>query len=415
MNSRTELLCVRNLRTVDGRSTGIVIEKNETNGNSFTVRHIGSVSGERFGKNARVIDGEGGVLAPAFFDLHGFPDRHRTVSAWKSQTEAAARGGFGWIVELNPPSGEAAKRAWLARAAEGMSKALSVESIPRDPGLIADAKERGVLALSDGGVPISEHQALLDVMKAAGEADMLLLLSALSPGWQGILREGRAASYYKVRSVSDAAEELAVSRIVIFSRQSGCRVHIPCISTAGALRLIRAAKAEGLRITCGTTPFHLACSEDDLFLSGTFAKLQPPLTDRAQAEALAEGIADGTIDCISSGHTPCHRWEKQQSMEQAPFGAPSYRTFFGTCFSRLVERGVIDLPRLLELISTVPASLLGIDNSIAVGKEAAFAVLQPNREWMVGEDGTEDTVMTPLAGQTLRGMTAHSFICGKWY
>jgi len=154
--------------------------------------------------------------------------------------------------------------------------------------------------------------------------------------------------------------------------------------------------------------------EDALFLSGSAAKLSPPLPDEAGREAILAALADGTVDCLASYHLPCRRWEKQVPPEQAVAGAPSYRTALGVGLRWLVGTGVLSLPRLIAMMSEIPASLLGRESGLAVGGEAAFAVLGDGEEWTVGEGGNEAELLSPFSGQTLRGRIIHRFFDGRW-
>ncbi len=410
-----KLLCVRNLRSLDGEGIGLVAEKTEEYGNKWHISRIGTPGDLRFGKEARLIDGEGDILVPAFWDLYGFPDCQRTAGALKEETGAAARSGFGWVSECDPPGSDRARSAFHQRISGAHCNLTPIEPLPDTPEEIAGAAERGAAALSDGGRSIGDSARLFALMQEAAKHGLLMMLSPRSPEWQGVLHQGRVANYFRVAGVPDAAEEAAVARLIVLARASRCHVHLPCISGAGALRQIKAAKAEGLPITCGVTPFHFACCEEDLFLVGTAGKILPPLSDRENVDALIRGIADGVVDCISTAHTPCRLWEKQRPMESAAFGASGYATALSAGITYLVDRGVVSLKQLVAMMTTAPAAILGRDTSLSVGAPADFALIKPMKTWVVGETGGAHAPVTPFAGQTLRGVVSHSFISGVWY
>lgn len=411
MSVGKRFLCVRNLHTLSGRGTGLIAERT---GTDYVICHIGSLSGKTFGADAQIVDGEGGVLVPAFVDLHGFPDRERTAPALREASARAAENGYAAIADADPPVGAQRLESRDKRAASARCRLLPIAPLPDSPEEVGALASRGVCGLTDGISPIADTPRLASLMASARECSLPLLLSPLYPLWQGMLRPGRAASYYRVPSVPATAEELAIGRLLILARDAGCRLHIPCISTAGGVDLIRRAKKEGLDVTCGVTPFHLALTEEDLFWSGTASKMSPPLGTEDDRDALLRAVGDGTIDCISTGHVGCRSWEKRCSMSEAVFGAPAYRTALGVCLTRLVETGIITLPRLIAMMSENPAKVIGLKTSLAEGNAAEFTVISTGREWVVGENRREEELLSPFSGQTLRGAVLHSFIGGEW-
>lgn len=413
MRSGKRYLIVHNLRTPDGRGNGIVAECVD---GKWVICRVGSLAGESFPRDALIYDGEGGVLIPSMVDLCGFPDKYQSTLSLKQETALAARCGYGAIADHSFFDDEQAPENMQMRKSHAQCRLLSIAPLPKHPEAVADCAARGFAALSDGGRPVADHALLLAYMDAAAKQDIPLILFPFCPGWSGALRADKTAEYFRVSGVPDIAEELAVKRLLTFSGATGCRIHIPCVSTAGALREIRRAKADGVPVTCGVTPFHLALTSADVFLNGTAAKLQPPLRGRDSLEAVKEAIADRTVDCISSGHVPCRRWEKQRSMSDAPAGASSYQTALGVCIRHLVQAGVIDLPRLINLMSEAPAEIVGTACTLAPGEPANFAVLAPEKEWVVGDGvSEEEETVTPFRGQTLCGRVVHSFVMGKWY
>lgn len=413
MRNGGRYLIVHNLRTPDGRGNGIVAEC--VNG-EWVICRVGSLAGENFPRDAAVYDGGGGVLIPSMVDLCGFPDRYQSALSLKQETALAARCGYGTVADYSFSDEGQTPEGAQTRRSHAQCRILTIAPLPKKPEDIAECADRGAAALSDGGKPISDPALLLAYMAEAAKKDLPLILFPFCPGWSGALRDDKTAAYFRVPGVPDVAEELAVKRLLTLAGATGCRIHIPCVSTAGALREIRRAKADGIPVTCGVTPFHFALTSADVFLNGTAAKLQPPLRGRDSVEAVREAIADHTVDCISSGHVPCRRWEKQRSMLDAPAGASGYQTALGACIRHLVQAGVIDLPHLIRLMSEAPAEIVGCKCALAPGEPANFAVLAPETEWVVGDCAPgEEEMVTPFRGQTLCGRVAHSFVMGKWY
>jgi len=405
------LLYVGNLRAPEGGASGVLIERDQ---GIRRVRHVGALPARALPPDTTRLDGGGGVLIPALTDMGGFPDRFRRRESLRAEQAEAVACGYGSLVELNPPEGAAGMNEMLRRSEGGQGRLIPIAALPHARGEMASLVEAGAVALSDGGAAVEDSALLYDLMREAASLSLPLILSSACPGWTGQARAGRCARYFSLAPLPDAAFELAVMRILLLAERSGCRVHLSCLTTAGELAAVRAAKARGVAVSCGVSPFHAALSEDALFLSGSAAKLSPPLPDEAGREAILAALADGTVDCLASYHLPCRRWEKQVPPEQAVAGAPSYRTALGVGLRWLVGTGVLSLPRLIAMMSEIPASLLGRESGLAVGGEAAFAVLGDGEEWTVGEGGNEAELLSPFSGQTLRGRIIHRFFDGRW-
>jgi dihydroorotase len=192
-------------------------------------------------------------------------------------------------------------------------------------------------------------------------------------------------------------------------------VHIAHISTARALEFVRDAKRRGVRATCEVTPHHFALNHERVGDYDTNAKMNPPLRSERDREAMLEGLADGTIDAIATDHAPHHSDEKCVEFAHAPFGIVGLETAVPICLDRLVHAGVIDLTRLVELLTRGPADILRIDGGrLAVGRPADVTVLDLEQTTVVTpEEFRSKSRNTPFGGLTYRGAAAMTIVGGR--
>ncbi|MGH9789489.1 MAG: amidohydrolase family protein, partial [Candidatus Acidiferrales bacterium] len=194
------------------------------------------------------------------------------------------------------------------------------------------------------------------------------------------------------------------------------RVHIAHLSTRGALAIVRAAKKEGVRITCEVTPHHFTLTDEACRDYDTRAKMNPPLRTAEDVAALIEGLADGTVDAIATDHAPHAETEKQTDFEAAPFGIIGLETALGLALERLVHSGKISLKRMIELLSTTPARILGVEGGqLKVGAPADVTLFDPDRKWTYrAEQGVSKSRNTPFDGHSFRGGPVATLVAGAF-
>jgi dihydroorotase len=207
-----------------------------------------------------------------------------------------------------------------------------------------------------------------------------------------------------------------VLRDIALLELTGGRLHIAHVSTAGAVRAIREAKSRGLRITAEATPHHLALSDEDVARSGydPSFKMNPPLRSLEDVQAVRQGLADGTIDCIATDHAPHSAVEKDLEFDQAANGIVGLETAFGVCLA-LVREGVIDARRLIEAFTIGAARAFGLSGgTLAVGAAADVAVLDPSIDWRCDPAlFYSKSRNSPWKGATLTGRCTHTFVDGR--
>jgi len=204
--------------------------------------------------------------------------------------------------------------------------------------------------------------------------------AALSEG--GVVNAGKVASAFGLKGIPRESEEIMVARNIILSRNTGRGIHISKVSTRGSVELIREAKAKGVKITCDTQPHYFTLTEDNVDGYNTMVKLKPPLRTWEDVEAVVEGLIDGTIDVISSGHTPATIESKHKEFDMASFGISALETAFAISYVALVSSGKMKLGQLLDKFHKHPADILLLKGKqgVKVGADGDLVIFAPKEE-----------------------------------
>ena len=244
----------------------------------------------------------------------------------------------------------------------------------------AALKNAGVVALSDDGLPIVNDDVMREALVSACASDLLV--------------------------ISHCEEEKPmVARDVKLAAEVDARVHIAHVSTADAVDTIRKAKAAGVKVTAETCPHYFSISNAVVGDKGTYAKMSPPLRTGEDVEAIIEGLCDGTIDAIATDHAPHSVEEKAFTFDEAPNGIIGLETLLGVSLTFLYHTGKLGLDRVIELMSTTPACILGLDaGSLEIGGAADIVLFDPNEEWVVDSSVFKSKSRnTPFGGMKLKG------------
>jgi dihydroorotase len=221
----------------------------------------------------------------------------------------------------------------------------------------------------------------------------------------GVAHEGFQAAALGLRGIPGAAETVMVERDVTLAELTGAPVHIAHMSARGSLRAVRAGKDRGVRVTCEVTPHHVTLTDEALAGYDTNYKMNPPLREAADREAMIRGIVDGTVDAIATDHAPHHADEKLVEFDRAPFGIVGLETAVSIALDRLVHAGVIGIGRLVELLSVNPARIL---------RSADLTLLAPDAPVTVRASSLRSkSKNTPFDGWQLRGGVAATIVGGR--
>lgn len=385
------------------------------------------------------FDATGLVVCPGLVDIHvhGRTPGQEYKEDTSTLSAAAARGGFTSVCVMPNTQPTIDCRSVvedvLARAkSEGNGVRIhpiaSVSIAAKNEQLteFGDLKDAGAVAVSDDAFPVQDADFLRRVFRYAKTLDLLTMLHcediALTGGGHagvgkggGVMNEGRTSLELGLRGMPRVSEELAVYKACALAREVGSRVHILHVSTRAAVELVRAFKSQGVHVTAEAGPHHFALTDESVRGFNTHAKMNPPLRLKEDCDAIIEGFADGTIDCIATDHAPHAAREKDREFDQAPFGIIGLETSLAVSLGTLVSNGPLDVPRLVELMSCAPARLLGLDaGTLAKGARADVCVFDPNEKWTVREDELKSkSKNSPWLGREMTGRVKATWTGGK--
>jgi dihydroorotase len=285
---------------------------------------------------------------------------------------------------------------------------------------VAELKQAGCVAISDDGHPVATALLLRRALEYAGMFDMPVIEHCEDPTLKGdgVAHEGFHASTLGLRGIPAAAEALGVERGILLSELTGSAFHVAHMSTRASLRAVRKGKEAGVRVTCEVTPHHFTLTDEALARPvpyDTNTKMNPPLREAMDRDALVDGLADGTVDAIATDHAPHHYDEKQVEFDRAPFGIIGLETAVPLTLDRLLHSGRARLPRIVELLSVNPARILGVrGGSLAEGAPADITILAPELNVRVEARSMRSrSKNTPFDGWELRGGVAATLVGGR--
>lgn len=356
--------------------------------------HIAEVGVDLSAAGATIVECAEKVVVPGLIDIHthlrepGFEYKEDVESG----TRAAAHGGFTAVCAMpntNPICDEGAAVRFLVERAQERGRvrvhpigALTVGLLGESIAEMGDMIAEGAVAFSDDGRGVQDAGMMRRVMDYAKAFDAIVVSHCEDEALvgEGVVNEGAVSTRLGLAGWPAAGEEVAVARDVAIAELTGCRLHIAHLTTAGALQVVRDAKARGVAVTCEVTPHHLFLDEESLSAASydTNFKMNPPLRTPEDREALVAGLLDGTVDAIATDHAPHAPHEKALEFELAPFGTTGLETALPLVITNLLARELLSWGDVVRLMAIGPRAALGLPPvTLAAGSVADITVIDP--------------------------------------
>ena len=372
------------------------------------------------------------IICPGLIDMHVHlrEPGHEHKETIASGTAAAAAGGFTAVAcmpNTNPVNDNAGVTELILRKAaeSGLARVYPIGAVSRGQkgeqlADIAELRAAGCVAVTDDGHPVATALLARRALEYTSMFNMPLIehCEDLSLKADGCAHEGPRAAELGLRGIPGAAESIMAARDVLLAEMTGGRVHIAHMSAWTTLEAVRQGKNRGVNVTCEVTPHHFTLTDDSLaepIAYDTNTKMNPPLREARDRDAMIAGIVDGSVDAIATDHAPHHYDEKNVEYDRAPFGIVGLETAIPLAFDRLVHAGHIDVGRLIELMSVNPARILGIPGgSLAAGAIADVTILAPDLKVTIDRARLRSrSKNTPFHGWTFRGGVAATIVGGR--
>ena len=375
------------------------------------------------------IDASGKHIFPGLIDMHvhlrepGFEKKEDIESGSK----AAVKGGFTQVCcmpNTNPVTDNKVVVTYIkARAKEvNLCKIHPVGAITKglkgeEMAPIAGMKKAGAVAISDDGVAVKNSRLMRLAMEYAKDFNITCLCHCedkdLVDG--GSVHEGLSATIAGIRGIPRAAEDVIIARELCLAEELDVPVHICHVSTYSGVRMIRNAKKAGVKVTAETCPHYFAATDEIIRTYDTNTKVNPPIREEIDKQAIIEGLKDGTLDCIVTDHAPHHFDDKNVEYPLAAFGISGIETSFGFAITYLYNAGVLSLPEIADRMSGAPARILGLEGGeIAVGGVADLTIADLSEKWVVDpQKFVSKGKNNPFGGRELSGVVKYTIVDGE--
>lgn len=413
-------LLIKNARVIDpsrdfDKTTDILIENGKL------------ASFGEFDVADRIIDARGLIAAPGLVDMHvHLRDPGQTYKEdILTGCKAAAAGGVTSLLcmpNTNPTVDNADTVKYILDKAENASAKVYVAASitkglqSKEPTDLDELKAAGAVALSDDGRPVENTAMLINAMKKAPELGLKITAhcESLPIANGGIINEGEVSRELGVKGIPDSAEDCGTMREISFADAFNVPVHICHVSTKNSVRMIRDAKARGVKVTAETAPHYFSFTEKELLKRDADYRMNPPLRREEDRQAVIEGLKDGTLDAIATDHAP-HAPEEKQDFLKAPNGSIGMETSLCAGITNLVKTGELTINELINKMSTAPAEILGINaGTLKVGSPADIVLFDTDESYVVDVNKLHGkSKNSPFKGKELYGKVKYTILNGN--
>ena len=374
-----------------------------------------------------IVEEKGLFISPGWFDTacrFGEP-LYEEAETLQSGAMAALRGGY-TAVALSSPKDSPTDSRQKVEFFISKGKDLPINIYPvgtatenADGKAMAesfDMTQGGAIAFADGK-QIQNNLIEELVFEYNGAQDYLTITTPMdrSIRHQGVMHEGEVSTTLGLHGIADVAEDVAVARDIFLAKYAKCPLHISCVTTPEAVKMIADAQKKGVNVTCSVTPHHLLLTDENLKEFDTRYKVMPPLRTKKHIDALKKAIKNGVVNCIASDHTPIDVEDKKCEYDRADFGTLGLQTAFGAAWEVLND--VISLEKMIELMSINPRQRFKVDvPSIEIGGKAEMTMFLPDVQWSFSKEMIESKAKnSAFIGQKLRGMVFAIYNKGYLY
>src|SRR5580658_113017 len=416
-------LVIRNGRVMDPAGLDAVSDVVIEDGRIAAIGEHLALSG------AGELDATGLIVTPGFIDMHvhlrepGF-EYAETI---ETGARAAAAGGFTSICPMpntSPVNDNATVTSYIVEKArrDAVVNVFPIGAITKgskgeELAEIGSMRQAGAVAISDDGRPVMNARVMRRAMECARSFGIPVINHCedlhLSAG--GDMHEGLESVRLGLRGIPGCSEDVMVARDILLAELTGANYHVAHISSRHSVEMVAFAKARGIAVTAEATPHHLALADTDMRPYDSNYKMKPPLRSACDVTAVVDGVVRGAIDAIATDHAPHPGSEKMQEFEQCPFGIIGLETALGVALERLVHSGKIGLPRLVELFTSGPARILGIDRgTLESGSLDDGTIFSTERAWTYDVNKSfSKSRNSPYDGYAFRGGPVAAVVAGE--
>ncbi len=379
--------------------------------------------------DADIIDVSGKIVTPGLIDMHvHFREPGQEAKEdFVSGSKAAAAGGYTTVATM-PNTKPVVDTAALVRSLQERAReaglihveiigALTKGQKGEELAEVGDMTEAGAVAFSDDGHFVKSAKVLLNGFDYLRTFDKIIINHDEEPTLveEGVMNESHHSAMLGMKGRPTVAEDIAVARDILLAEYADARVHVAHISSARSVDLVREAKKRGVKVTAEATPQHLTMTDDCVNPIDSSTKINPPLREQKDVDAVLAGLKDGTIDAIVTDHSPHAQEEKDREYAYAPSGFPGLETALGVLLTDLYHTGKLDLMQMISKMTYEPARIFGLNaGSLSEGRPADITVIDPELDWTVDDkEFYTKGSHSPFVGRKLKGRAVMTLVDGR--